>query len=267
MNKIKISVFIAISAMFFACGSQDGSPAKLKNEKVGFISPFDTLIAEFDSKIVDIDKLNEENIIASNMILIIEQKSSNKLKLIGADTTPGGLHHFKPNINKEDSIVFLNLQNDDGYTQKRAVLYYSTYPVLGGENNKETNPDTLKNLGLGTITDEVIFAGTIGINPKSEWTNLNDNFILPLKAYDSLYVTLSNISNNARLELIAQEKTFPSVEDSKNKTKSIKYEMDPRDFNVPDWETQIPFKIKVASIDSLAPYMLKVKVVEYRREQ
>jgi hypothetical protein len=167
MTRTKILALIAVSAMFFACGSQDGSPAELKNG-YDIISPFDTLIAEFDSKIVDITNLNT-NIVSSQEMLQVfpgnSTASSNKLYFIGTyATTPGGLPYFKPGITG-GSIVFSNLKNEDGYTQKEAVLHFSTYRIFDSPSNStEATADDIDSFDQEvkvTDKDGVAFAGVL----------------------------------------------------------------------------------------------------------
>jgi len=276
MNKTKIFAFIAIAAILSACGSDDGSPPSLKNSDISFISPFDTIVAEFNSKIVDIDKLNENNIKISQPMSIIYkdskgkvQAASNKLYFVGINNTAScGLTHLKQN--KRDSIVLLNIKNEDGYIQKKAVLKFSTFPILDKEDNDESNPDDLKNLGLGVTIDEVTFAGVIGLDTLTEWVDFNDYFKLSLKAYDSLYVKLSNTRNTdvnlgLVLPLKSKDSTVAATVDNKTKTKSINYEMDPRGFDVNDFITPVEFKIKVSSRGDLTPYLLWIKIVENKR--
>ena len=262
MYKIKFLAFMAVTAVFFACGSQDGSPPKLKNGvnpgNPVFISPFDPLVAEFDSRIVNIDSIIYFQPIARDL----EQTSGNKLYFVGKyGTAEGGFEHFKPN--EKDSIIFVNAENDDGYKQRRAVFYYSTYPILDGPNNNIESPDDIvENFGRTNLTQGgVTFAGVIGINTKTEWADFNDYFKLSLKAYDSLYIKLSN-TKNVKLELIAPFKTKDTTIAAISN--SIVYEMDPRNFDVLNWETPVQFKIRVFPDSTIStPYLLTVKVTEY----
>ncbi|MCL2101145.1 MAG: hypothetical protein FWH22_05470, partial [Fibromonadales bacterium] len=83
MYKIRILALFAISAMLFACGSQDGSPPKLiEDGKTLQISPFEPLIAVFDSKIASV---KEDNLIYDNenMKLAENQPSNKELRFIG----------------------------------------------------------------------------------------------------------------------------------------------------------------------------------------
>ena len=279
MNKVKILAFIVFAAMLAACGPDDGSPPSLKNNgDMNFISPFDTIVAEFNSKIVNIDKLNEGNIKYSQpMKMIIYNTTSNRLYFVGiSDTASCGLTHLKPKSNRRDSIVFSNLRNEDNYVQKNAVLKFFTYPIFDSDNNDVSNPDDLKNLRLSGVitdstTDEVTFAGTIGLNPDTspEWIDLNDYFKLSLKAYDSLYVRLSNAKNNeANLSIVFplisnRDSTIVATVDGK--TKYIAYKMDPEFIDVPDRDTPVEFKIRVSHTGTLTPYLLWVKIVEKKR--
>jgi hypothetical protein len=266
MNKTKILAFVAISAILVACGSDDGAPPHLKNSNIGIISPFDTIVAEFNSKIVDISKLNNENILPSqNMEHIIKQTSGYKLYFVGTDSAKCGFKHFKSSPNKEDSIVFLNIKNEEGYVQKRAVLKFRTYPMLDLENNR-TNPEDLKKLGLGTIDDEVTFAGAVGINSLAEYANFHNYFKLSLKMLDSLYIRISDTKNNdVDLSLIlpvVPPKDSIVTAKVDGKTKFIAYEMVPRDMDDSTHTKPTEFKIVVSSSNALTSYLLWVKVVE-----
>jgi len=277
MNRTEILVFIAISAMLFACGSQDGSPAELKNGgKIGTISPFDTLKAEFNATIVDIDKLDNTNMVFQEMSLVRPggHTKSNTLYFIGSnDTTGSGLKHFNPDI-ENDSIVFLNLRNDDGYVQKRAVLYYSTYPILDSPgNNTESNPDDIENLGKTRLrTKGVTFAGVIGSDSLTKWRDEDDYFKLTLKPYDSLHIILGNMRNTSaglklKLPVINNNNDSNIVAKTEGKTKSIEYKMNPQFINefseVIDRNKFVEYKIIVSSFSGyLTPYLLTVKVIE-----
>jgi len=268
MNRTKFFVLFAFSAMFFACGSQDegGGPPELKNSQIGFKSPLDTIVAEFNSKIVDVDKLNEDNIIMSDNIIHVKKESSDKLYFVGKNTAANGLKYFEPN--KDWSITFRNIKNDDGYIQKETVLYFTTYPILDGTDNNESNPDDIAQwLGRASLTNAkgVTFAGDIGIDIAKEWADFNDYFTLSLKAYDSLSITLSNTKNkDVNLELIIPLDTKAPVKATeKDDEKFIEYKMDYEDFyNTIGIDEQVQFKIKISSEGKLTPYLLTVKVIE-----
>jgi len=279
MNRTKILVFVAFVAMLVACGPDDGSPPSLKNSDIGDISPFDTIVAEFNSKIVNIDKLNEENMKFSQLMSMIikknskgkDQTTSNKLYFVGTNETAScGLTHLKPN--KRDSIILMNLKNEDDYIQKKAVVKFFTYPIFDSDpdNDKESNPYDLK---LDKETTEVTFAGTIGVDDAAEWADFNDYFKLSLKAYDSLYVRLSNTKDTTANASIVfpligdRDSTIVATFDEKTKTKYIAYKMEPEFIDVPEIpnvpykETPVEFKIKVCSKRDLTPYLLWVKIV------
>ncbi|MCL2207080.1 MAG: hypothetical protein FWB90_03180 [Fibromonadales bacterium] len=199
MNKIKFFAFFAVSAIFIACGSQDGGPAELKNGgRIGTISPFDTLIAEFDSKIVNIQELSESNITYSDNATMAIPKGkdpNNKLYFIGAHgTTSGGLPYFKPGI-AEGSIEFANLKNEDGYVQKKTVLYYSTHRILDGAlNSTEANADDIDT--FGSAKDGVTFAGSldslVAVTEQGNIYDVEDFFTLMLHARDTIEIKASS---------------------------------------------------------------------------
>jgi len=279
MNRTKIFAFITVSALLFACGSQDepsaagGGPPVLKNGgRVGPISPFDTLKAEFDSRIIDIDKLDSTNIeVFQAMSLVFPEgnTTSNTLHFIGTNKAEGsGLEHFEQDI-RNDSIVLLNLKNEIGYVQTRAVFYYSTYPILDSPNNEEATPDSLeKNFGQKNLERGITFAGVIGLNEQPVWVDLNDFFTLSLEKYDSLIVTLRNTRNpDVKLELkfplINTNDSTIVAETNSDKTKSIHYKMDPEFMPEEAHSKPIVFKIKVSlssSNSTLTPYLLDVRI-------
>ncbi len=206
MNKIKFLAFIAATAVLFACGSQDGSPPKLKNGgRIGFISPFDTLVAEFDSKIVDVDSItsSQDNIIQVHP----NNPSGNKLYFIGThDTTPGGLPHFKPEI-MGGSIVFSNVKNDDDYTRKTDTLHFSTYRILDSEVNDAWR--TANEIA----SEETTFAGVLDhkvIKETGTIYDMDDYYKIKLKAADVLTITIDNF----REPLDVTIKRFNGVEDT-----------------------------------------------------
>jgi hypothetical protein len=196
MYKIKFLAFIAVTAVFFACGSQEsGSPPKLKNGRIA-ISPYDTLVAEFDSEIVDVRKLEEKIFFSQkDMIQVFPdttQTSSKKLYFIGTyRTTPGNRSYFSNIIN--GSVAFLGLENKDGYVRNKDTLYFSTYPILDKElNDSEINANE--------ITDEeIIFAGILDHKISQETGTIydvEDYYKIKLKANDVLTITVSNFRDS-----------------------------------------------------------------------
>ncbi|MDR3001490.1 MAG: hypothetical protein LBU89_09520 [Fibromonadaceae bacterium] len=275
MNKSKNLALFALFAMLFACGSQDGSPPKLINDgETLLISPFDTLVAKFNSKITNV---KEENLSYRNMKL--ESQTDRELRFVGTENTANsGLEHFKPEFDKKDSIVFVNIKNNDGYELKRAVLYYYTYPIFDthpGNDNESTPDDIEKHFGKARLREGgVTFAGTIGLNQEKQWADFNDHFTLTLKAFDELTVTLSGMKNvqNVDLEIIIPSNitAVPPLATVADGNKSIKYKFNPQGMPPSDYienlETNeykdIPFKIKVSAKVGLelTPYLLTVKI-------
>ncbi|MDR2579395.1 MAG: hypothetical protein LBC85_00170 [Fibromonadaceae bacterium] len=210
MNKIKFFALLAFSAMFFACGSQDGSPPELKNSQLGAISPFDTLRAEFNSEIVDIDKLDSSNIVSRQDVGITCYGSCRELLFTGVNTTPGGARYFSHTA--RDSIVFKKITNSDGYTTKNdLVLYFSTIPILDDiENHSNSSEAHAKDLDpfLTEITGRSVeFAGVLDHKISGNIFNMEDYYKLSLrmsdvikitaKARDTLNVTLTEPGRNS----------------------------------------------------------------------
>jgi hypothetical protein len=149
MGKIKLLALVSVAAMLFACGTQDEEksdvnlplpvPACLKNTDYAFVSPFDIFVAEFDSVITDLDKLDGKNIITSPDIIFMLPKGKtegNKLYFMGTNTTTQGYHYFK--ANRSYSIEFKNLKNSNGLITN-AKLNFITQWIL--DNVKSENDD------------------------------------------------------------------------------------------------------------------------------
>jgi len=216
MNRTNFFAFLAISAMIFACGSQDngGGPPKLENSGVNIISPFDTLLAKFNSTIVDIDQLGIEGIVNTN-------NSSNTIKLIGTYITPGGAPYFKPN--QLDSIVFSNVKNSDGYISERVSITYLTYLMLDEEPNDDIATASIVKLDTAKAIDTVVFAGVLDHRYGTSSYDMVDHYKLSLQAADTLLITVSSVRENLTLEIKgpthATDTTFSIVKGAGNKFK------------------------------------------------
>ncbi|MCL2260056.1 MAG: hypothetical protein FWC15_01720 [Fibromonadales bacterium] len=216
MNITKLFAVIAASAILFACGSQDGGVTpKLENSGVNRISPYDTLVARFNSTIVDIDKLGIENIVNT-------PNNSNVIKLIGTyGTTPGGAPYFKPN--QLDSIAFSNIKNSDGLTLERASIVYLTHQMLDEEPNDDIATASIVKLDTAKAIDTVVFAGVLDHRYGSSSYDMVDHYKLNLQAADTLSITVSNVRENLTLEIKgpthATETEFSIVKGANNKFK------------------------------------------------
>jgi len=196
MNKIKILAFIALAAIFSACGSDEGgSSPELKKNYIGNISPFDTLGVEFNSKLVDLDTSSESNVVLNGGKKWIKRNTSGKeLYFIGTDTTLGGSHSFAGG--KNDSIEFKNIKNSDGYRTPRTVFYFSTYTILDREpNNRQEDANDVEL--LGKLTEGVHFAGIIdkkmGMSEQGFYNlDYEDFYKLNLKRDDIISITITN---------------------------------------------------------------------------
>ena len=193
--------------MLAACGSQDGSPPELENSHLGTISPFDTLVVKFKTELANIDKLDASNIaINQNMTLIYKVDSKGnkiatgkELRFIGADTTPGGWYRFRDDI-RDESIIFKNLKNIDGYTAKFIELMFSTHPIRDIEpNNSEEEANELDSF-LNTSARETSFAGILDhkfeVNSAGDTTNVErdaaDFYKLELKETETITINASS---------------------------------------------------------------------------
>jgi hypothetical protein len=152
MNKTKLLAFFAISAIFLACGSQDGSEPALKSNNL-IISPFDTLKAEFNSRIVNII---EDDIVINNGKML--KNDNNAIYFIGNNTTPGGSIYFDGGlINAPVTFKKYSLENSDGYKNGEITLNFSTYSIRDTEPNDD--PDSS---GVAILTgNEITFAGVL----------------------------------------------------------------------------------------------------------
>jgi len=205
MNKTKILAIIALAAILLACGDEEGggAPPSLKKDHLGFISPFDILEAEFDSKIVNVNELKLTDISYSTKMELLNifdsfddtlkqlgiKKSDNILYFRGdsSSKTPGGLHHFAGGINA--FITFKNLKNSDGYRRDSTTLYFSTYQIL---DNLAGNNDTLtRAVDLETLfsnSTQVSFAGVLDHKIGASKFNMEDYYKISLRMNDVLKI-------------------------------------------------------------------------------
>jgi hypothetical protein len=197
MSKTKILAFSALLAMLFSCGSQDGGPPELKKTTIDRISPFDTLVVEFNSDIVDIDKLDSSNIIADNATLVPGKAISKELRFVGKNKTDGGFFHFY--AGEEGSITFKNLKNTDGYVKDNATVKFSTHPTLEIEANDTEESANSINDSLARREVGYTFAGIIdkdvgtGTDGRRIF-DLDDYYKLDLKFNDVITISASNRS-------------------------------------------------------------------------
>jgi len=201
MDKTKILAFAALVAILSACGSDDGGgPPELKPNYLGIISPFDTLVVKFDTKLVDLDTSFESNVVLGNGKKWVKKQTSGKeLYFIGANTTEnttyGGLPYFDGG--EPDSIVFKNIKNSDGYKKDITVAHFSTHPILDREpNNTQDLAGDIESL-QGTITKGITFAGVIDKNTGMGVDGYlkedkEDFYKLNLKRDDIISITVSN---------------------------------------------------------------------------
>ena len=194
MTKTKILAFIALAAILSACGSEEGgTPPKLAKEYVKNISPFDTLVVKFNSKLVDLDTSAESKNVVLNNVKWVKRKTSGKeLYFIGANTTPGGLNYFE----KEGSIEFLNIKNSDGYTKDKTLFDFVTLDLLDKEDNNSQDSASIIDSEKAK-RDSVHFAGVLDhkgvVNGKTIY-DVEDYYVLKLKGEDTVYITVTNSS-------------------------------------------------------------------------
>jgi hypothetical protein len=275
MNKIKLLALFALSAMFFACGSQDGSAPSLKKAQLGFISPFDTLKVEFDSEIVNIDKLDASNLSTSTNLNILfdGKKSSKTLSLIGGNTTPGGSQYFDDGL-EGALITFRSLENSDGYKRDSTVASFSTYRILDAEpNNNEATASNI-DLFLTNTAKEITFAGVIdkviGVDPNTGYNiiDIDDFYEVNLKFGDIISITASNRTTPFKVEFYStcvnesrgcNEKSV----DITQKNAVLQDTIKGGHLGQEGFETPVPFYIKISDGDITAksnPYLITVKI-------
>jgi len=198
MNKIKILAFIAFTAIFSACGPDDGSPPSLKTTQRGFISPFDILEAEFDSKIVNVKDLQPSDISSSTKMELLSDDELTKLGIKKSDkilyfrgsysTTPGGLPYFAGGL-ENAYVTFRNLKNSD-YKRDSTTLYFSTYPILDSLNGNNDIPGRAIDLEpflAIKYPNPISFAGVLD-HESDAGVNFRDYYKLSLRTNDSLKI-------------------------------------------------------------------------------
>jgi len=270
MNKTKILAFIALAAIFSACGPDEGggSQPSLKNTEIGFISPFDILEVEFDSKIVSVNdwkpstKMELLNDSALKQLGI--KKSDNILYFRGKDSvTLGGLPYFASGISA--FITFKEVENSDGYKRDSTIFRFSTYPIL---DDLSGNNDTLKRaVDLGTFflnSKTVSFAGVIDHKIGASKVNfedyykitmqMRDNLIILAKSRDSLIVNITEPIGNISKSCYAS----PKKEIKCELTVGSEHLTDPNE----PWTTPVDFYISISDDGSSSappnPYTLTV---------
>jgi len=270
MNKILFIALLAVSAMMFACGSQDGSAPELKNSRLGLISPFDAIVAEFDSDIINLDSSN----ISVSQDMSIDSVKKNKVFFTGANTTLGGSPYFDDGV-VIDSIVFKKVKNVDGYVRERAVLYFSTHRILDEEpNNTEADANDI-NTFLNTTAREVTFAGVIDkiIGTGESGFNIIDSddiYKLNLKFGDIVSITAKNNTTPFKVRFYGDcvdqsrgcnDKTLDITQKSGVLQDTVKIgHFQPND----TFDTTVPFYIKVSDGNvgtPSNPYLITVKKV------
>jgi len=268
-------MLFAVSAMMFACGSQDGSPPELKNNRLGLVSPFDTLVAEFDSEIVGIDSLTILNMIETGQDMFITYPKGNKIYFTGINATPGGSRYFNDGV-VEDSIVFKEIKNTDGYVKKRTTLYFSTHRILDNEtNNTEADANDMDDF-LTTTAKQITFAGVIdkkiGTDELTGYDIIDtkDYYKLSLKMGDIISITAKNNTAPFKVRFYGicedetrecNDKTIDIAQKEGSLQETIKFGH--FKLGAPNNET-VPFYIVVSDgdIDALSnPYQITIKKV------
>ncbi len=185
--------------MFLACGSQDGSEAKIKNNGA-LISPFDTLEVEFDSKIM----VKGLEVDADGPAVLVSTGNSSELKFVGKNKTKADLPYFDQN--KELEIKLSNIKNDDDYTKDEDVFTFRTMRILDdiegqSNNSKESAPD-IDSIGTTIDPDKVSFAGILEHHIVGDRYNLNDFYRLELIGKDSVNIQFKALHADTKVELI-----------------------------------------------------------------
>jgi len=270
MNKTKILAFIALAAIFSACGSDEGSLPELANNNSGSISPYDTLVVKFKSDLVDIDKLDETKVIFPRGTLVKGKATGKELRFIGTNKTPGGLDYFEEGIS--DSIEFKDLKNSDGYIKDRTVFYFSTLRIFDKEPNdsqasaSEIDRDKAKNgITFAGVLDHKVGTTDIG----QSIYDVNDYYTLKLKASDTVSI---NVTNREALNIEIKgpsgttDTTFQAL---KGKSNAFKYSVGTGYlFENPTLTVNdlVPFYINItdnATSSPPNPYTIRINVMEH----
>jgi hypothetical protein len=255
--------------MLFSCGSQDGGPPELKNSSQGqHISPFDILEVEFNSTIVEIDKLTEENFIFSDNVTWVKpgekETSSNKLKFVGTNTTPKGSPYFNANDSR-GFITIKNLKNADGYVAGQIEVRFSTMSIIGEIDYKNYEESAAKDLDpfYGNSTKTLEFAGILDHRIPDNKTNHEDYYKLKLQIGDTL-----EVKANARdmsvfeIQIRELEKSIDTTFTPNNGKFEFRYDIGLKYLDTSDPLKEIQFYIKVADNarpnDPPNPYTLSV---------
>jgi hypothetical protein len=275
MSKTKILAFSALWAMLSACGSQDGEPAKLKDSSQGqHISPFDTLVVEFNSKLVDIDKLTEsENMVLSEKVKWVkpeDETSSNKLKFVGTNATPKGSPYFNAN-DPRGSIILKDLKNTDGYVAKQIEVRFSTMSIIGEIDYTNYEETTAKDLDpfYGNSTKTLEFAGILDHRIPDNKTNHEDYYKLKLQIRDTLEVKAKARDMSIfEIQIKELEKSMDSTfTPSSNEKFEFRYVIGIEYLDTSDPLKEYQFYIKVADNarpnDPPNPYTLTVSRLKY----
>jgi hypothetical protein len=268
MDKTKIFAFIALGAILSACGSDEGSPPKLVKEYAKSISPFDTLVVKFDSKLVDLDTVGESNVVLNNVKWVKRKTSAKELYFIGAETTLGGLNYFE----KEGSIEFVKIKNSDGYINDRTVFDFATLDLLDKEDNNSIVSASIIDSEKAK-RDSVKFAGVLdhkGVLDGKTVYDVEDYYMLKLKGQDTVYIDVENSKNSNALKLIikgpnsrVKDTTYQVPKGGTPSKKPLKYVVGLEYLLENPTSDPVPFYINVADDAPTSPpnpYTLNIKV-------
>jgi len=288
MNRTKFFAFLTISAILFACGSQDdgGGPPKLKEPSgIVTISPFDTLTVVFDSDIVlkegDSFILSEnENFTGNQPVKIVyldaNKTTDSRIRLVGDYGNTSGtppLSYFKPAT--IHTINFSKVKNTTGHEAQNVSINFHTHPILDKlDNNNKTTADIIPT----EVTDRegVTFAGLLGYEREPDLYDVADFFVLELKYRDSLSIkATTHLKDSINVDVIipvyGKSDSTITIKEFKvvnNKLeKSIVYEVGDDYWygseGLINPSTKVPFYIKISPLnvkDKAIPYLLNVRV-------
>jgi hypothetical protein len=253
MSKTKILAFSALWAMLFSCGSQGGGPPELANgSQDQHISPFDTLMIEFNSTLVEIDKLTEENFILSDKVEWVKpgekETSSNKLKFVGKNLTKRSSPYFNASPYR-GAITLKNLKNADGYVAGQIEVRFSTMSIIGEINYENYEESAAKDLDpfLANSTKTLEFAGILDHVIPNERPNNYDYYKLTLQVGDTIVVKM-NARNmeNFTTQITELEKSIDTTFIPKTGINEFKYVLDFRYLDRDDPYKLYIFYIKIS---------------------
>ena len=233
MNSIKFLGALGACALLVACGSKDdGGPAELDRSDLGTVSPFDTLMVEFDQKI----RLpNADDVTTTNDLKVVKVDARNLV--VTGDSAMAGYGFFVAGT--DYTVTFSNVENDVGDKQKAPqTVRFTTLPFIDSDftecevvktflacrfNDGFDTPDALMNATGAAFFDGAALAegtqvaGMLAFNKMRNATqygkdDLVDTYVLKLRMDDTVDVKLSGLDQNLDLEFMGPRSLTDSLD-------------------------------------------------------